>query len=274
METAKCSRSGLEKPTSELNGYDHLNNDYSEAYCMRIEQCNSPEAEAILDEVIEDMAAGTEEETSADKINLKEWTAHPGHHKEFLHQPFNLNGRTVASNGHVAITVPLRANYCAAQSDGPVDDRILEHFSTLLEPVDHYVPLPEQITIPKHDECFYCQSFESGSKDCPECKGHGYVSFESDYNGYEAECKTCLGEGGFMAPAQGESCFYCHGSGKTYKEHHSVEFLGMRLNPNYFNLLNRLDEVEVSVNSDKQILKFKAKENDQVVYGTIMGKRR
>ncbi len=52
-QKAKCSRCGVEKPTSELNGYDPINNDYSRAYCIRIAQCDSQEAKATLNKVFD-----------------------------------------------------------------------------------------------------------------------------------------------------------------------------------------------------------------------------
>lgn len=48
----RCNRCGVPKPLSELNGYDPLNSDYSNAYCQRIAECESQEAYEQMDEIL------------------------------------------------------------------------------------------------------------------------------------------------------------------------------------------------------------------------------
>jgi|GEM_PF-1944918 len=44
-----CSLCGAQRPASELNGLDPITGDNSRAYCRRIAQCQSDEAQAALD---------------------------------------------------------------------------------------------------------------------------------------------------------------------------------------------------------------------------------
>ncbi len=44
----KCSRCGQLKHIDELNGYDPMTHDYSKAYCRRLADCNSGEADKIV----------------------------------------------------------------------------------------------------------------------------------------------------------------------------------------------------------------------------------
>ncbi|NWO05350.1 MAG: hypothetical protein HLX50_06525 [Alteromonadaceae bacterium] len=47
-----CSLCGTQRPASELNGLDPITGDNSHAYCKRVVECQSEEAEASLDWVI------------------------------------------------------------------------------------------------------------------------------------------------------------------------------------------------------------------------------
>ena len=50
-----CSLCGAQRPASELNGLNPLTGDNSKAYCRRIAQCRSEEAQAALDWVITEL---------------------------------------------------------------------------------------------------------------------------------------------------------------------------------------------------------------------------
>lgn len=49
--TAKCCRCGAEKSLGKLNGYDPISGDTSQAFCRRIAECYSQEAEDQLSEL-------------------------------------------------------------------------------------------------------------------------------------------------------------------------------------------------------------------------------
>lgn len=53
INKATCSRCGKTKDLNDLNGYDYFNNDSSHAYCRRLIECDSKEAQEILDWLIE-----------------------------------------------------------------------------------------------------------------------------------------------------------------------------------------------------------------------------
>ena len=51
----RCSRCGESKPDNQLNGYDPFapaGQKYAKAYCVKIAECKSPEAERILEKVL------------------------------------------------------------------------------------------------------------------------------------------------------------------------------------------------------------------------------
>lgn len=52
-----CSRCGAQRTKAELNGYDPLTHNFSNAYCIRVAQCQSPEAEAAMAQLANDLAA-------------------------------------------------------------------------------------------------------------------------------------------------------------------------------------------------------------------------
>ncbi|MTI12361.1 hypothetical protein [Sansalvadorimonas verongulae] len=64
-ETAVCCRCGVEKPISELNGYDPITKDGTHAYCYKIAECNSAEAEEIIGGLIDDIYGDDQEEQPA-----------------------------------------------------------------------------------------------------------------------------------------------------------------------------------------------------------------
>ncbi len=74
-QKAKCSLCGVEKPVGELNGYDPINNNYSRAYCIRIAECDSPEAKATLNKVLDAVSSNQteEQEDSVTEQEKNDW---------------------------------------------------------------------------------------------------------------------------------------------------------------------------------------------------------
>lgn len=52
-----CSRCGAVRTRAELNGYDPITGDFSQAYCRRLMECQSPERESAVSELLSAMAS-------------------------------------------------------------------------------------------------------------------------------------------------------------------------------------------------------------------------
>jgi hypothetical protein len=88
-----------------------------------------------------------------------------------LSVPFSLNGHTYASNGHIALRVPRRADI-PDNKEAPNAERLPWDFSRI-----KFGPLPEPELLP--DQCWMCEG--RGHKHrCPDCC---------------CECESCDGSG-------------------------------------------------------------------------------
>ena len=140
---------------------------------------------------------------------------------QWLSKPFNHDGYTFASNGHMLIRVPLRDD---------VVDTVPSQITMSKLPFDCEV-YPTKFPEYKPQamkKCPACDGRKSVST-CPECDGKGEVILDSGFNGYECDCKTCNGDG--YVPGDERKCEGCDGTGITYVDNYPFVDIGdVRLN--------------------------------------------
>jgi hypothetical protein len=191
----------------------------------------------------------------------------PNDLRTFLSTPFNINGRTVACNGHILISIPEQDKYTKAVDNiGPVKTVLL----SLYEDRD-FVSMPENLVFPNRHNCTVCNKTGRITEiECKECDGHGEVEFRNDYNHYEFECKSCDGEGKIIAYGDNEKCPACHGLTYVYLPNSYVDVMGVRFNPVYIDYIINEQELEIAIDEAKTRMYFKAHD----ALGLIMGMKK
>ncbi|PHS71964.1 MAG: hypothetical protein COB22_05980 [Cycloclasticus sp.] len=180
-----------------------------------------------------------------------------------LRKPFIVDGRTIASNGHILMSAALNKQY-----DGAGDEQA-KRIRSILSGLDgkQFGPMPK-ITLPDPTECFICAGAgKSSKKDCEECVGEGDVYFYNGFNNYECECDSCGGDGFNYCQSTDEDCFKCRGEGVIYGWRDAPVVLGVKVNANYLRLIIDAPNLEVFADIEKKMLAFRSGDD----YGLIMG---
>jgi|GEM_PF-2491383 hypothetical protein len=191
----------------------------------------------------------------------------PDDSRTYLTRPFQLNGRTIASNGHVFVSMPEHGDYEQCPDD------YLSKFLSVIEESQQgeLVPMPGNLLFPETKDCPYCLGIGRSSKqDCRECEGTGVVCWNSGFNDYEAECLSCNGDGIIVAIGGDQACSGCMGAGVVYEPDSHVEILKLWINPKYLLLIINEPGLELAADKEQNKLTFRAGEN----YGLIMGMQR
>ena len=184
--------------------------------------------------------------------------------REYIRTPFNIGDRTMASNGHVLISIPKNKNYAAPKKSSFVKtiEGLLDIDKTNLQ------PFPADVVLPDLKECPVCAGTKKASqKTCDECDGEGEVDAETAYNTYEVECKSCNGEGGRITRGGDDDCFECHGVGRVAPNDSTVKIYDITLDAKYVALIKDMPDLQIK--TSENYLYFQSGENE----GLIMGLR-
>jgi hypothetical protein len=195
-------------------------------------------------------------------MNIKDFCAE-NDRRDYLKQPFNIDGRTVASNGAVLLSTQLSAEYDELkEGEATGVKEVLARFdATKLTPMP-IIPLPDPV------ECSICGGRGTAhKKQCVECDGEGEVSLDNCFNDYECECKSCGGDGFVVSKHGTETCFSCNGDGKRYPEYLTVNVLGVKVNIKYLKLIINVPDLHVFTDAEASMLWFKSGDD----YGVMMG---
>jgi hypothetical protein len=122
--------------------------------------------------------------------------------------PFSLGDYSYATNGHILVRVSRLA-------DVPEREALNEKAARMFDGLDFMALDAALVDIPNFsppdpNPCPVCEGSGKVST-CPECKGAGEVTFENDFNEYECECLTCLGQR--KVSGQKSICGDCNGTG-------------------------------------------------------------
>lgn len=166
--------------------------------------------------------------------------------RKYLKKPFNLDDKTIATNGHILIAVTRLSEFDNAEAAEKVGDIIKKHMSHKFN--DFY-------KLPKIDfEKFRCEKCDgSGVSDwCYECEGERVVYLGNDHNSYCCNCLSC-------AAKDNNFCLKCNGQG--YGEHFDAIVLHCNgliraFSPGYIRLISMLGGASVSLDSEHKEMMF------------------
>ena len=146
-----------------------------------------------------------------------------------LSQPFHSNNFVYATNGSLAVRIPIE-NF-----EGPLPENGTRDVVSYAEKLDGYLNAElsdlESHTLRNFDfemgpeACAHCEG-EGKLYACGECDGSGEISYSTDYHDYGNECESCNGRGYFSKSqwerefwrsdinyADTEECEECGGTG-------------------------------------------------------------
>lgn len=196
--------------------------------------------------------------------NIYQWCSMQGSNQDFT-TPFNFEGRTMACDGHVLISMPQKDEH------RDIYESLKENISTLLNIEGFsFSKLSNDIQLPRTTSCTTCKGTKKVSlTKCKECEGEGEVSFETDYSDYDVCCKSCDGDGSVTKVGTGGVCDNCKGFGDAFEKWETVEVSGVTVFAKYARLLMSVgDDVEISAQENK--LYFRSGD----IKGLIMGHRK
>lgn len=192
--------------------------------------------------------------------------------RDWLNQPFVIEQRLVATNGHIILI--LHNQDCSGYA--PLADNhsgIMRTINTIESTSGHAPIDKEQIAWPEKICCRICKGCGHATKEeCNECDGHGEVDVSNNFSTYyDLECASCEGVGYQTDTLTEQTCQDCEGAGKTFKEYAEVQILGVAIQAQYLSLIIEEPDLQFFAKVDERMLMFKAGEN---TFGAIMGLRK
>lgn len=131
-------------------------------------------------------------------INLQQFCASPNDLRAWMSAPFQINGKTYASNGRILVETE-DGDHPGAPTEKV--QRILDVMARI--PGDGYQALPA-IPAAKLTPCRMCDG-RGDRQTCQSCAGQGVF----DHYDHNYACKCCDGHGHF-----GGACHYCNATGQ------------------------------------------------------------
>lgn len=183
----------------------------------------------------------------------------PTDHREYLHRPFQFDGKTIACNGHVMLILPDNGEYKPATDLHEKNIEALKKTINSFEELQ-FQPAPNNIAFPVEVDCPTCRGLGKATRErCPECFGEGEVDFRNDHNRYSFTCRTCEGDGEIIIKGGDTDCADCRGHGKIFpKETSRVAVYGMGVNANYLKLIINEQGLEIAIKKASSQLFFRA----------------
>jgi len=137
-----------------------------------------------------------------------------GTNRVALSNPFNCDGYTFSTDGHVCIRVELDDSIIS-HPDAP---KTMQKIFVTCDDDSKYIDIPEIEGVSLFVNCSTCEGTGKISI-CPECEGSGEVHFENDYSDYDCDCDSCNGTGKYKnGRVTNEECEDCNGTGKITKD--------------------------------------------------------
>lgn len=194
----------------------------------------------------------------SDGVDLMDFCAA---HDERLEEPFTIGSHTFFSDGHCVVRVPVIES---VDREAPFDSIAKIKFEA--PGGGKWCSLPT-IKI-EMKECGVCLG-TGKTTFCDECGGEGEVSFDTDNNTYEMECKECFGDG--VTAGGHDTCKICNGSGERPKECWQVTLInGNPFSMELLNLIQRLPDVELYSQPIKdRMYPFRFRGGDGVLMGML-----
>lgn len=180
-------------------------------------------------------------------FNIQDFCATSHSNENFL-RPFAYHGNLYATNGHIMVRIPAGAGVVDTEHSlvAPAEKMFANaNFDAGMEPLPDYpaMELPS---------CEGCGGSGKGKplEECRECRGEGFVEWDTDFHTYDADCKGCDGEGevGIVGGAD-VTCKRCNGSGTEMDV--PVMFGATAINYRYLKLMETLPGLLVGLSVSK-----------------------
>jgi len=200
-------------------------------------------------------------------MNLKDFID-PTSIRKYLRNPFCLDDKTIACNGHILLCIPRDNTYPELSQDmTSIISGIKAILGKFEDPDLSFINFPK-LQWPERIQCLICSGEKKLTvKECPECAGSGEAYAENGYNNYYVPCKTCDEEGELKTPGGNDDCYICRGLGTMYPPDETIIIDGLRLSANYLSLIANEADIEICAIKEKHQLLFRS----GVAIGCIMG---
>lgn len=196
----------------------------------------------------------------------------PNDVRAYLHKPFNLNHRAVATNGHIVLSTPKQEGFEDLNEDEFLKKKIMDVLDNCTRDFK-YTPIAKvPIDMPEPVVCSTCDGTKKAVlENCEECNGDGEVNVSNAYSTYHGlGCNSCEGEGRKVKIGGDQDCPDCYGKGKYYSPCIKVPVAGIHVAARYLKILfDEEEEVMIAADIAKKMLLFKSGES----VGVIMGMR-
>lgn len=169
----------------------------------------------------------------------------PKHPLPLCRKPFRVGEHSYYTNQHICIRVDADNDHAELKAHYErIGNKIVGYFTERTFDTNLLNPLPELETFELKD-CDVCHG--SGKfKHCPECIGSGSVLAETDFNLYEATCKTCDGAKTPQEELPLLGCFHCNETGKTQNSFiKAVELDGQKMTLGYAHKISSLPNLKI-----------------------------
>lgn len=173
---------------------------------------------------------------------------------------YEFNGRTVATNGQILISIPSNGT----GNKIPKDAR--QPLIALLAGIKKqaFISL-QKIKLPTPITCSSCLGRKKATTvPCDDCRGEGEVQIK----GYEwVDCPKCNGDCEITTIGGDNDCPTCHGAGTTLPGQPYIEVRGLYIHPRHLNIIAYEPSIEVATDLAKKCLYFRAKQQVGVILG-------
>lgn len=168
-------------------------------------------------------------------MNIEVFCLKDNDKRPYLLRPFTQGSFTYGTDGYIIIRVPAIAGY-------EINSEDKNHFPDVINTKlkwDHDSGIhvwedPPKVKKSELKPCYTCDG-DGNAIICNECDGDGMVEYDSGYNTYEWECKSCDGAG--YKPGGKNKCPECQGIGKDLKAS-ATKFGNRHFSSYYINTLN------------------------------------
>jgi len=180
------------------------------------------------------------------KYNLADFTGYDDDPRSYLIEPFNYGEYQAASNGHIILFEPFDGK------ERPPTMLKQDNIKSIFDKIQsgEYVDIPK-LYFPEKLVCHDCKGTGRLTRlACEECDATGFVEWSTDFNDYEANCKSCDGDGYEASVSKyGSRCSTCNATGHTYttkRYGHPIAILGKHINANYAELLCGVEGTKIA----------------------------
>jgi len=183
-------------------------------------------------------------------MNIEDFCANENEERLHLRKPFNIEGKTVATDGVTIVFIKQDEKYGTA--DFPITASISAMLNEInqCKAVDGFNLMPD-IVYPETCECFACKGsgYEEEKVSCEECHGSGNITFSNEHNEYECHCINCDGDGiKYTGNNSNVKCTHCGGLGRLYVTLSAIEIDGVEFNPFFIDkLVKNISNLKVKV---------------------------